>query len=371
MKIGGGESRIFQSEEECLQFMIINQESSFMWSGHLQLQITANCYQVNVQVLSVNSRGEGSIQKQPFVPDARLKKSALLPEFRKDGGKVDVPQVWLLYTNGNHFDTLTKKDDPIITRGPIQDSPVWHLKNENDMPTLKDGDKKVESNNISATKNYDKNTLIIKLRNSENAKKQLEINYREAEITIKHLQEENTTLKIQVKDLGEFIILDAAEKEDPQKNTNESIKSYDGDDEEGPWITVQPRKKKPSFVCKDCKFPCQDKTKLKSHMSKHGNEKLVKKSLQSCSLCSTENTMYKSDQYLKDHIQRVHSPNSEAWNCRKCDFQGFNEKTLGKHQSYQHNANNRDSPLFACDQCPERFSSKWNLTNHKNEKTYM
>ena len=156
MKIGGGESRVFQNEEEFLQFLIINQDSSFMWSGHLQLQITANCYQVNVQVLSVNSRGEGSIQKQPFVPNNRMKQSALLPEFRKDGRKVDAPQVWLLYTNGNHFDALLKQDDPIFTRGPIQDTPVWHLEKENEVTTIKEGCKKVDSDNISATENYDK-----------------------------------------------------------------------------------------------------------------------------------------------------------------------------------------------------------------------
>ena len=32
-----------------------------------------------------------------------------------------------MYTNGNHYDALIKEDDPLISRGTIADTPVWHL----------------------------------------------------------------------------------------------------------------------------------------------------------------------------------------------------------------------------------------------------
>ena len=165
VKIGGGKTRWFKNSKEFHEFLIMNQEACFVWSDHLQLQITANCYQVKVQVLSVNNRGEGSIQKEPFVPDPRLKKAALLPEFRSDGHKVEVPEVWLMY-NGNHYDALIKDDDPLITRGTIQECPVWHLDDKEIDPkklSEKDNDSTDIGDNFKALKE--------KLRISEAAKK--------------------------------------------------------------------------------------------------------------------------------------------------------------------------------------------------------
>ena len=106
----------------------MSQESGFIWSGHLQFQITSNCYQAKVNVLSVDKEGKGTVFT--FLPDERLQHASLLPRSRSDGKSIDVPDVWLLYSNGNHYDALIKEDNPLLTMGPIQKTPVWHLDND-------------------------------------------------------------------------------------------------------------------------------------------------------------------------------------------------------------------------------------------------
>ena len=49
-----------------------NSESNYMWGDHQQLQITANRYNVKINILTVNAEGEGSILKEPFSLDYAL-----------------------------------------------------------------------------------------------------------------------------------------------------------------------------------------------------------------------------------------------------------------------------------------------------------
>ena len=86
-----------------------------MWGDHQQLQITSNRYQVNVNVLTIDSLGNGTIMKSPCTPNPALKEFAMLPE------EANVKDVWLLYTNGNHYDALITADDPLMTIGTIED----------------------------------------------------------------------------------------------------------------------------------------------------------------------------------------------------------------------------------------------------------
>ena len=86
-----------------------------MWGDHQQLQITSNRYQVKVNVLSINSQGNGTIMKTPCTPNQALKHFAMLPE------GANVKDIWLLYTNGNHYDALIAADDPLITISSIED----------------------------------------------------------------------------------------------------------------------------------------------------------------------------------------------------------------------------------------------------------
>ena len=108
-----------QNSDEFLQFLVLNPEASYMWADHHQLQVTANVYNTSVQVLTIDDRGNGSLLHQPFTPDPRMADYALLPARKPNGDKVEVEEVWLLYTNGNHYDALIAEDGIVMTLGTI------------------------------------------------------------------------------------------------------------------------------------------------------------------------------------------------------------------------------------------------------------
>ena len=113
--IGSGEQKRFENEEEFKHFLANNPQASYMWGDHQQLQITSNIYQAKVNVLTIDSKGNGSIMKTPCTPDPALKEFSVLPV------GTDVKDIWLLYTNGNHYDALIAVDDQLITIGSIED----------------------------------------------------------------------------------------------------------------------------------------------------------------------------------------------------------------------------------------------------------
>ena len=162
-----------------------------MWGDHQQLQITANCYNVKINVLTVNHRGEGTILKEPFIPDPRLSEYALIP-----ADKTEMREIWLLYSNGNHYDALLSKDHPLLTTGIISetkgDKEIQKEINDDDDTNIKDKDKII-------------NDLKKRLKQSEQSKQKTESMYREAEKQIKMVGEENHRLRINVKDLNVYI----------------------------------------------------------------------------------------------------------------------------------------------------------------------
>ena len=113
--IGSGAQKRFENEEEFKHFLANNPQASYMWGDHQQLQITSNIYQAKVNVLTIDSKGNGSIMKTPCTPDPALKEFSVLPV------GTDVKDIWLLYTNGNHYDALIAVDDQLITIGSIED----------------------------------------------------------------------------------------------------------------------------------------------------------------------------------------------------------------------------------------------------------
>ena len=158
-----------------------------MWGDQQQLQITANCYNVKINVLTVNMKGEGTVLKEPFLPDPRLSEYALLP-----ADKTDMREMWLLYSNGNHYDALVSKDHPLLTVGIINE-----MKQHGEV--IEKGDNGI----------IDKDKLIDdlqkRLKQSEQSKQNIENLYRDAEKQIQTVGEENHRLRINVKDLNEYI----------------------------------------------------------------------------------------------------------------------------------------------------------------------
>ena len=249
-----------------------------MWGDHQQLQITSYRYQVNVNVLTIDSKGNGTVLKMPCTPNPALQDFAELPE------GANVKDMWLLYTNENHYDALITEEDPIITLGTIEEI-------ENN--TIKLAESKIEFNNekeshqckickfqflnkIMLNEHMEKKHLagrdnnpqnkydnlnsgegvmtegedemdtkivptihkhkIIKNLNKalkisqinlktfhENITK-LEVLYRGSEDEVKRLEEEKDRLKIEVKDLKEYTATDSTSKGTEQEKKQKVCK---------------------------------------------------------------------------------------------------------------------------------------------------
>ena len=105
------------SPQDFLEFLVLNPEDSYMWSDHPQLQVTANLYNTTVQVLTIDEHGNSRLLHKLFKPTPRLAKFSFLPAKKPNGYKLEVEEVWLLYTNGNHYDALVAEDSKIVTLG--------------------------------------------------------------------------------------------------------------------------------------------------------------------------------------------------------------------------------------------------------------
>ena len=95
----------------------LSPDVSYMWADHHQLQVTANLYNTPVQVLKIDEHGNGSLVS--FKPDPRMAQFSLLPATKPNGEKIEVEEVWLIYTNGNHYDALISEDGQIMTLGTL------------------------------------------------------------------------------------------------------------------------------------------------------------------------------------------------------------------------------------------------------------
>ena len=65
--------------------------------------------------------GNGRLLQEPIKPNPELAPYFLLPPTRPDGEVVDVPEVWLCYTGGNHYEALLKDDHPLITEDSLKE----------------------------------------------------------------------------------------------------------------------------------------------------------------------------------------------------------------------------------------------------------
>ena len=65
-------------------------------------------------MLTIDHKGNGTVLKEPCSPNPTLKEFAVLPE------TANVKDIWLLYTNGNHYDALITAYDPLLTIGTIE-----------------------------------------------------------------------------------------------------------------------------------------------------------------------------------------------------------------------------------------------------------
>ena len=267
-----------------------------MWGDQQQLQITANCYNVKINVLTVNQKGEGTVLKESFIPDPRLSDYANLP-----ADKTEMRELWLMYSNGNHYDALVSKEHPLLTLGIISDM-------EKDEQFVKD----VIEDGVNNSKDKDKliADLTKRLKQSEQSTKNIETMYREAEKQIKTVKEENQRLRINVNDLNEY------------------IKEKDNED-----TTTLANKEQTKKVCK---FIWKEKDKI-DKITEHSVRSESSEEMYNCIQCSFQSTISAA---LSKHMNLKHrtpqEQSSDVFKCTDCNSQ-FSEKwNMMNHRIQNH-----------------------------------
>ena len=74
-----------------------------------------------IQILTIDEREEGRILEEPIKPNPAMAPYSLIPPTKPNGEKVDIPVVWLTYTNCNHYDALLKDSHPLMTQGTLRE----------------------------------------------------------------------------------------------------------------------------------------------------------------------------------------------------------------------------------------------------------
>ena len=129
------------------------------------------------------------------MPDLRLNEFSVLP-----ADKTELKNMWLMYSNGNHYDALIDQDHPLLTMGTITDMEL-----DNQVEDKKEDEGETDVIDSSGDKDKLIKDLKSQVKQKDQGKLQVEQLYREAEEKIKLLQEDKNRLKINVKDLNEYI----------------------------------------------------------------------------------------------------------------------------------------------------------------------
>ena len=86
----GGKTHVFKTKQENLEFSVLNPDVSYMWADHHQLQVTSNLYNVNIQIIIINKKGDARILEEPIKPNPAMARYSLIPLTKPNGEKVAV-----------------------------------------------------------------------------------------------------------------------------------------------------------------------------------------------------------------------------------------------------------------------------------------
>ena len=379
----GGKTKTCKDEDEFLTFLILNPEVSYMWADHQQLQVTANLYNTTVQVLMIDEKGNGRLLHEAFKPDPRLVDFSFIPAIKPTGEKMDAEEVWLMYTNGNHYDALVSDDGKIMELGTVESIEkgkaevidLEKIKEPSEIVVKESTKNKPKDNPLSFSQiakgerlstivkqvlesesndNVDTDTKE-KLKESNSKLEKIEKLYKESENEVARLQEEKDDLKIQVKDLTDYIELDQNERQQIINKPKEKIVRFHKD-----------TNKDKIFKCDECEYPFKEIAVLFRHKEKHRATKQIANPENSydCNLCKKR---LNNENLLKQHILHIHG-RSKQYNCDCCDFQGSSQIILNKHINTKHrDQDNQLVGTLKCQDCNAQFSAKWNLMNHKRD----
>ena len=359
IKVGSGKYEKFNNFKQFKEYLQNNPNSKLMWGDHVQLQITANMYNITTHLLVAN--GDGNVLT--FSPDARLKKFAVLEEMEwRD-------EIWLIYINNNHYDALVAEDSACVTmNNKIVHEEIETDEEDDDSPETpkesnyedveivkaaveaipllgkwiagppKQHQHQVVQSEVTTETADDKLKKEIKEHNvTKNKLKAIQDGYAGCKVELRNVQEDKERLKIKVKDLETV-------KELTNTNINESIKR---------------RGESEILNCVICEYPFKTQITLNSHIEKHKKTQFEIEVKQSCGICDT--VIYSNDE-LKMHIKIKHTG---RFNCNQCDFQCSTRMILTKHTNLKHRTEeDQEEGTLRCTECDEQFSDAWNLSNH-------
>ena len=326
-----------------------------MWADHHQLQVTSNVYNTTVQVLTIDEKGNGSLLPEPFKPDPRMASFSLLPSTKPNGEKMDVEEVWLLYTNGNHYDALIAEDGKIITLGTLESIENSNELNEEDLfdeivsekLVIKEAQvevdnqlDKLEDESMSKKEKDLKIKLTKEVKDHNITKKtllSLKEEYKSCKEELRNVHEEKERLKTEFNDLNKFHNLNKIVAK--ETSPSQSITSM--------------------TECDICEYPVKGQQELNAHKKKHNIKSTESEVNQRCGTCGYEFT---SNNEFRKHIKIKHSP---QYNCEQCSFQGSSKIVLVKHMNTTHRkATEQEVGTQKCTECEEQFTSRWNIKNH-------
>ena len=377
---GSGKRIKFNTREKFHEYLLVNPHSSNMWADHIQLQITANMFNVTTKLLVAS--GEGALLT--FVPDERLTKYAVLPR------SVDTPEVWLMY-NGYHYDTLVAEDSTVVTfkhgveevetdeeesveklndeekenvqlvEAAIKSLPLlgsWingppgqkHTKEKlskcdycqfcfMNKDALEEHQKETghggflerdpdESQKIAVEEKEetddfdneeDKDKIITSLRRKLET---LEESKKRMEIDhkakLKILEESKMKMEIDHKAAMKEVGV-IKEKELKLRIQNKSLLEYKNLTE-----TRNISKNIPTLTCDECAYKCFSETQMREHMKEHLGCKIK------CRKCNVE---FETDNAFQDHMNAKHrkETNKKCYNCPDCYFQSSLKEELDNH----------------------------------------
>ena len=305
--LGGGKNMVFETDMEFLQFLVLNPDSSYMWADHHQLQVTCNLYNTTIQVLTIDSNGEGSILKEAIRPNPAMAPYSLIPPNKPNGEKVDVPEVWLRYTGNNHYDALLKDDHPLMTHGYAEEYNKNSCDDCNFCFTSKDVLKKHQQDTghtdgfweiLSETEEEDANpTKYSRIEKENLIKEVLEFelienkkddnndanlikerkDHHATKKTLAALQEEFKKCK------GELRIV--MEEKERLKIENSDLKTVNKLNETLEKEAIQTKNAAIVLKCDICEYPFQERESLIKHREKHKKKATEVHEGQLCGIC--------------------------------------------------------------------------------------
>ena len=393
----GGYLKTFHSEIE-FQCFLDSEEAGLLWIDQIDLQMAANTYNIDINVLSV----ELEAPKWTHIsPDTRLKDHTCgVCEVIKYN--MEIPRELLLLHTANHYKLFVPKQSPLAdTLGYVaseEKEQELEQKEQEVTPSLRLG---TMSNSVGGDRGVDHMELQVGVQ-EEQAKDLSEVE--ELKKLVLNLKNENIKLrqKLESKDLTSCNI--CGKRLANEKDLNNHIQEHNESADRNPWLkpnytntrtkpVVQqqsPAKEKhvrfsEIWNCDQCENIFNTKQLLEAHVkNKHKKDAEIVLLPDNTLECNTCAFVSDTKTELEIHKKENHRKEKE-YTCNDCDFQATSQPILRKHRQLVHNkvaeteptptdeievdeVEHEEEKSKKCQLCEEKFISKNNLAQHRREQ---